>query len=174
MNTPKAFVTQAFVAVVAGLMLGVTLGFTVPSSAPEWASRPRQRPTPTAPDPEQVKCLAQALYWEARGEGSVGMQAVADVILARVARRWRGAETVCAVVWAPAQFEGMERVGEPVRSPEMMRRAIAVARAALGESWPTLVRADHFHAVTIAPAWAHSPKMRRVATWGGHEFYRHN
>lgn len=152
-----------------------TLGVTERvSSAPDtFNGAPTERPAPTAPDPADVRCLSQALYWEARGEGGVGMQAVADVILARLARRWRGAETICDVVLASHQFEGMKRAGEPIRSPEAMRRAIWIAGAALGPGLPTRVGADHYHAVSILPAWAKSPDVMRVARIGGHVFYLH-
>ena len=46
---------------------------------------------------DEVKCLAQNIYWEARNQSIQGMYAVADVTLNRVKdKRWPS--TVCEVV----------------------------------------------------------------------------
>ena len=50
-----------------------------------------------------LQCLAEALYFEARGEGSQGQRAVAEVILNRVDHP-RFPKTVCGVVNQRGQF----------------------------------------------------------------------
>ena len=46
---------------------------------------------------DEVKCLAQNIYWEARNQSIQGMYAIADVTLNRVKdKRWPS--TVCEVV----------------------------------------------------------------------------
>jgi N-acetylmuramoyl-L-alanine amidase len=52
---------------------------------------------PRLVDTQSHHCLAEAMYWEARGEGADGMLAVSSVILNRVKdERFPG--TVCAVI----------------------------------------------------------------------------
>ena len=50
----------------------------------------------------ESQCLAEAMYYEARGEGLDGQEAVAEVVLQRTRNRNYGS-TVCAVV-----YEGVE------------------------------------------------------------------
>src|SRR6266550_6021694 len=51
----------------------------------------------------EVTCMAQALYYEARGEGQNGEEAVAEVVLQRV-RSGAHPNTICGVVHEPRQF----------------------------------------------------------------------
>jgi len=52
---------------------------------------------------EQLFCLAQAVYHEARGEDDEGQAAVAHVVLNRV-HSSNYPNTICEVVFQPAQF----------------------------------------------------------------------
>jgi spore germination cell wall hydrolase CwlJ-like protein len=52
---------------------------------------------------KQIKCLAQNIYYEARGEPLLGQLAVALVALNRVEDP-RFPSTPCKVVWQPGQF----------------------------------------------------------------------
>lgn len=53
---------------------------------------------------KETKCLAETMYYEARGEPIAGIIEVGNVVLNRVKdRRWPG--TVCGVVYQPWQFE---------------------------------------------------------------------
>lgn len=54
-------------------------------------------------NPQQVECLAEAIYHEARGEPEEGQAAVAAVVLNRV-RQSHWPDTVCDVVYEPGQF----------------------------------------------------------------------
>ncbi|MGI9341973.1 MAG: cell wall hydrolase [Gammaproteobacteria bacterium] len=59
-------------------------------------------------DTRSHQCLAEAMYWEARGEGEEGMRAVSAVILNRV-KDERFPDTVCGVIYEggeapPCQF----------------------------------------------------------------------
>ncbi len=85
--------------------------------------RPPKRPhTATAtvakPAPQEIalvqllgerRCLAEAMYYEARGEGIEGEMAVAEVVFHRLRNRaYPG--TICGVV-----FEGAQSKGPPVQ-----------------------------------------------------------
>lgn len=113
-----------------------------------------------------TKCLARAVYFEARGEPLEGQLAVAQVILNRVASG-RYAASVCGVIDQPGQFsfahERAPRTGSDWRTAE------AIARIAIANSWePMVPRAVSFHASRVAPSWG----MERVAQIGHHIFYR--
>ena len=59
-------------------------------------------------DPKTQQCLAEVMYWEARGEGRQGMVAVASVVFNRAADK-RFPDSVCGVVYQggetpPCQF----------------------------------------------------------------------
>jgi hypothetical protein len=63
------------------------------SSAPLWA----------ADTPQEIQCLAEAMYFEARGEGKTGQEAVALVTLNRT-RTPNYPKTVCGVVYQKGQY----------------------------------------------------------------------
>lgn len=128
-------------------------------------------------DSRDLDCLTQAVYYEARGEGRAGMQAVAQVVLNRT-RHGAFPRTVCGVVYQGAsrrtgcQFSftcnGAMRQGV---NRAAWSRARAVASAALsGEVYAPVGNATHFHTTGVSPRWRHS--LVRVNQVGTHIFYR--
>ncbi len=122
-------------------------------------------------------CLAQAVYYEARGEGIDGMRAVAQVILNRV-RHPAFPKSICGVVYQGANrrvscqfsFTCSGIMGRPVEAYNW-RRAREVASAALeGYVMKSVGTATHFHATYVAPGWSNT--MVRVGTVGSHVFYQ--
>ncbi len=122
-------------------------------------------------------CLTQAVYYEARGEGTDGMRAVAQVILNRV-RHPAFPKTICGVVYQGAlhgvscqfSFVCNGAMSAPVEA-WAWRRAKDVAGAALeGYVMKAVGTATHFHTLTVDPVW--SATMMQVATVGGHTFYQ--
>jgi len=124
------------------------------------------------------KCLADAIYFEARGESVRGQMAVAQVVINRVFSGYYP-NNVCGVVYQNAhrrfrcQFtfacDGLpERINEPVA----WERAKHIARDALdGNFWLNDVgKATHYHARWVHPWWVH--EMRRLDRIGVHTFYR--
>ena len=125
--------------------------------------------------------LARTIYGEARGESVRGMEAVAAVIMNRVAaaregRRWWGT-TVIEVCRAPHQFScwnpddpnrrQIESVDDDDPTFAVCRR---IARRAIGGALVDPTNgATHYHALGAAPGWAegHAP-CRRI---GRHVFY---
>lgn len=135
---------------------------------------------------EQMLCLQQNIFFEARGESELGQRAIAWVTLNRVTdRRW--SETVCEVVFenrsgqlGKCQFswtcDGKPDYPNTEDPIEMAAwdRADALAqlvtrRWALGYADPT-DGADHFHAATVRPYWASVGE--RTAQIDRHIFYR--
>jgi spore germination cell wall hydrolase CwlJ-like protein len=123
-----------------------------------------------------VRCMAQAVYYEAGGEPVEGRRAVAQVVLNRV-RHPGFPKSVCGVVYQRApegtcQFSFVCN-GAMARRPQpaAWRTAEMIARAALsGYVEASVGEATNYHAVYVAPAWA--PTMTRVAMIGQHIFYR--
>ena len=126
----------------------------------------------------ELRCLAENIYFEARGEPLDGQYAVAEVTLNRL-RSPYFPKTVCGVVydtrWDPRQrrfvahfsWTQMER-GEPW-GPRW-QQANRVATAVLDDTYMPLVPdALYYHADNVHPYWADS--KRRAATIGNHVFY---
>jgi spore germination cell wall hydrolase CwlJ-like protein len=118
----------------------------------------------------EVVCLAENLYYEARGEGDIGMLAVAKVTLNRVASD-KFPKTVCGVVHQKAQFSwtlSPHRVSDKVA----YRRAFAIASGVYGAK--DVIDVTHgslyYHATKIdTPYWAAGFKKSTVI--GNHRFY---
>ncbi|MEH6663792.1 MAG: cell wall hydrolase [Brevundimonas sp.] len=126
-----------------------------------------------------VRCLSQAVYYEAALESTLGQEAVAQVVLNRV-RDPNYPNTVCGVV-----FEGAERNtgcqfsftcdGALSQAPVdwAWRRAQAVAERALaGHVAAEVGTATHYHADYVHPWWA--PTVTKIRQIGAHIFYRWN
>lgn len=132
---------------------------------------------PVATGGPQWECLAQALYFEARGESAGGVFAVAEVILNRVDSR-RYPNTVCKVVNQgtgkrnACQFSfTCDGRPEDVRNQAAWDRVGKVARAMLDGAPRTLTGgALFYHTNSVSPSWSRG--MDRTASIGVHEFYR--
>ncbi|QKG72780.1 cell wall hydrolase [Erythrobacter mangrovi] len=124
-----------------------------------------------------LQCLSMAVYYEAASESYAGQQAVAQVVLNRVAHPAYPA-SVCGVV-----FQGSERKtgcqftfscdGSLRRTPSRQgwSRAQSVALGALaGEVYRPIGRATHYHTNYVNPYWAAS--LDYITSIGAHRFYR--
>jgi spore germination cell wall hydrolase CwlJ-like protein len=127
-----------------------------------------------------LECLAQNVYFEARGEPVEGQYAVAEVTLNRT-RAEHFPHTVCGVVhemrWDPgrrrpvADFSWTELGGLSPQDGPAWKRAMAVANAAYDDLHdPVVPGALFYHATSIKPGWAKTKKA--IATIGNHVFYR--
>jgi spore germination cell wall hydrolase CwlJ-like protein len=116
------------------------------------------------------KCLAGAIYFEAKGESFEGQLAVAQVVLNRM-NSGRFARSICGVVFQSGQFSFVRGGTIPaVRTNNKgWRDAVAISRIARAKLHPS--NADDalfFHAKRVSPRW----KLTRVAAIGNHVFYR--
>lgn len=120
----------------------------------------------------EVMCLAQAVYFEARGEPLDGQLAVARVVVNR-AESSRFPDDYCAVVTQPAQFSFVRggQIPAPNRQSAAWKRAKAVARIAHRDLWESPAHdALYFHATHVRPRWA--GRLTARATIRNHVFYR--
>ncbi len=124
------------------------------------------------------KCLAEAVYFEARGEAVRGQIAVAQVVMNRVFSGFYPT-TVCGVVYQnkyhhmACQFTfACDNVPDVVREPDMWDRAKKIAKAMLdGELWlPEVDKSTHYHAYWVHPSWV--AEMKKMYKTGVHTFYR--
>jgi Cell Wall Hydrolase len=124
------------------------------------------------------KCLAEAIYFEARGEHVHGQMAVAQVVLNR-AFSGKYPNTVCGVVYQNAhrhlacQFTfACDGIPDVIREPDMWERAKAIAAEMLdGKIWlPEVGKATHYHAYWVHPGWVR--EMTKLQKLGVHTFYR--
>jgi len=138
----------------------------------------------TDPDTfSEVEVLARTLYGEARGEELAGIEAVASIILNRVAfaqtrgRYWWGND-IKSVCLKPSQFSCWNKA-DPNRkkllalSPRdpAYRLCKRIAKRAVAGDLPDQTEgATHYHTHAVDPFWArgHVP----CAEIGNHLFYR--
>ena len=116
-------------------------------------------------------CLANAVYFEARGESLEGQLAVAEVVLNR-SRSGRYPGTICAVVTQPWQFSFVRRGRIPAanRASEAWQRAVAIARIA--ETRASRLLPENvlwYHADYVRPSWGR--RLARTGKIGAHIFY---
>ena len=124
------------------------------------------------------RCLANAIYFEARSEPVRGQIAVAQVVLNRAFSSFYP-EDVCGVVYQNAnrylscQFTfACDGIPDVVTEPEEWERAKRIARETLdGKLWLKEVgKSTHYHASYVYPYWVRS--MRKLTRIGLHTFYR--
>lgn len=126
---------------------------------------------PTASDlTPEMRCLAGAIYFEARGESLEGQLAVGRVIVNR-SKSGRFPASYCGVVYQPSQFSFVRGRSMPaVRTGSQdWQEAMAVARIADKGSWKSEASgALYFHATRVSPSW----RLTRLARVDNHIFYR--
>jgi spore germination cell wall hydrolase CwlJ-like protein len=124
------------------------------------------------------KCLANAVYFESRGEPVRGQIAVAQVVMNRVFSPFYP-KTVCGVVYQNAhrhnacQFTfACDGIPDIVTEPDAWERAKRIARDMLdGKLWmPEVAKSTHYHAFWVHPSWV--GEMKKMYSLGVHKFYR--
>ena len=128
-------------------------------------------------EPSEQRCLAAAVYFEARGEPVKGQAAVAQVVLNRV-RNPAYPATICGVVYQNEDWRNRcqfsfacdgvrERIADRQhwKIAEQVAMAVTAGRIWLSDVGPS----THYHAVYIHPRWARD--MKKVDRIGRHVFY---
>ena len=131
----------------------------------------------------EVDVLARTIFGEARSEGAIGMEAVACVVLNRVAIAqemggyWWG-NSIIQVCQKPYQFScwnkgdpNLPRIQSVSADDLKFATALRIARrAVIGALRDITDGADHYHADYVSPYWAEGQKP--VTTIGRHIFYK--
>ncbi len=123
------------------------------------------------------RCLAEALYFEARGESVKGQFAVAEVIMNRVDHA-DFPDSVCDVIHQGTgrkygcQFTyTCDGHAEIISEPRAFERVGKVAQVMVrGADRPLTQGATHYHTRAVNPRWSRT--YPRVATIGFHHFYK--
>jgi spore germination cell wall hydrolase CwlJ-like protein len=126
----------------------------------------------------EQKCLAEAVYFEARSEPVAGQAAVAQVILNRV-KSGLYPSSVCGVVYQNRQrhlacqftfaCEGKSlRIGDSDswETAKRVAREVTEGKTYLAE----VGGATHYHADYVRPSWAR--RLKKMDVIGRHIFYK--
>lgn len=154
----------------------IALAAPDPANDHNWVGNPIPESATTR---AERRCMAEAVYFEARGEPIRGQMAVAQVVVNRL-KNPAYPSSVCGVVYQnrnhrnACQFSfACDGVRDVVRDQGAWQIATEIANATLdGRAiWLDEVgSATHYHAVYVRPNWA--PTMQRMAEIGRHIFYR--
>ena len=148
-------------------LLGATLVTMTAATLSVWISKADARRA--AQQAADLQCLAENVYYEARGEPLAGQYAVAEVTMNRVASP-DFPDSVCAVVRQRGAFSWTYDRSPAAPFGYEWRRAKAVAGSVyLNIESPLAHGALYYHATYISPAWSRS--RYRVALIGQHLFY---
>jgi spore germination cell wall hydrolase CwlJ-like protein len=129
-------------------------------------------------DKEEINCLAQNLYFEARNQRPIGMIAIGYLVKNRVTHsRWPN--TMCKVIWQHRTIRGRKRsqfswtndgLSDVPKELNAWKKAKSIAKNIYRELVPNPIGvADHYHTTTVNPIW--SRNMYKVATIGDHIFF---
>lgn len=129
-------------------------------------------------DSAQKRCLAEAIYFEARSEPWAGQVAVAQVVLNRV-KNPNYPSTVCGVVYQNKRWRNRcqfsfacDGIRDRIRDKSAWLKAQTIAREVVaGKHWLDKIGdSTHYHATYVRPRWA--PRMTRKGKIGQHIFFR--
>jgi spore germination cell wall hydrolase CwlJ-like protein len=154
-------------------------GSNKPPSTTEIITKPEaQAVDPVGKEPldDAVTCLSRTIYWEARGDGNAGMEAIANVVMNRLGHDGFP-NTICGVVqqgreqgacqfswWCDGRLDDAEE-NEPYAT------AKEIARKALNQQLTDRTSgALYYHRHNASPSW--SGKYIKTVNVGKHDFYK--
>ncbi|MBX9759399.1 MAG: cell wall hydrolase, partial [Beijerinckiaceae bacterium] len=126
----------------------------------------------------EERCLAEAIYFEARSEPEAGQAAVAQVVLNRV-KSGLYPTSICGVVYQnrhrymACQFSfACEGKSLRITEPEPWKTAVRIASEVLeGRTFLADVGGStHYHANYVRPRWA--KRLKKMDKIGTHIFYK--
>lgn len=126
----------------------------------------------------ELRCMATAIYFEARDEPVKGQIAVAQVIMNRIRSPFYP-KTICGVVYQGERnrhgcqfsFTCTGKRNAVKEKPEWATAVKLAKQVIAGEVWLDEVGyATHYHATYVHPPWRH--ELDKVTQIGGHIFYK--
>lgn len=121
---------------------------------------------PLQNDPEEVKCLALNIFFEARGESNKGKIAVGHVVLNRL-NSAKFPDTVCKIVYQKHQFSWVRNIPNWRKYIIPMELYDLADDILVGKYMDVTNGALYFHNKAVKPF-----SRRVVARVGGHIFYK--
>jgi len=117
---------------------------------------------------QDLTCLTQAVYFEARGESYEGRLAVANVVMNRYnTGRYK---SVCDVTAEKSQFSWWNNRRRKISEKAKWEEAFLISESVYyGLTKDNTNGATFFHEKKIRPRW--SKKLTRVGVIGSHVFY---
>jgi spore germination cell wall hydrolase CwlJ-like protein len=142
-----------------------------------WLNKPLPK---TAYSKTEMKCLAEAIYFEARGEPEQGRIAVAQVVLNRL-KNPAYPSTICGVVYQNknkrhrCQFSfACDGIRDRITNKSAWVEAQALAKRVMDDDKHLYIAdvgaSTHYHATYVKPRWAR--KMAKKDKIGRHIFYQ--
>jgi spore germination cell wall hydrolase CwlJ-like protein len=133
----------------------------------------------TASSDSEIRCLAQAIYFEARGEDQRGQIAVAQVVINRL-KNPAFPKTICGVVYQDMSAAGgcqfsfaCDGTRRWISDQASWKVAAAIARKVVNDGpdafLPGVGAATSYHATYVRPRWA--DRMQMTEQIGRHIFY---
>jgi spore germination cell wall hydrolase CwlJ-like protein len=132
---------------------------------------------------DQLSCLAEAVYFEARSEPFVAQLAVANVILTRVDSH-RYPDNICDVVHQSKKWKGKpirnkcqfsywcDGKPETIANVDAYQESVSAAELALqGAVLSQTGGATHYHAAYVTPYWSTNEDFMVLGQVGSHIFY---
>ncbi|EJT0117285.1 cell wall hydrolase [Salmonella enterica] len=122
-------------------------------------------------DSKQIDCIAKNIYFEARGEGTKGMIAVAQVTKNRV-NSGTFPDSYCKVVYQSNQFSWVAKKPKVDKTDEAWQVAKNLARVIYYVDLPQdpTYGALYFHSGKDKPYW--TKKLKKTTKIQGHTFYK--
>ena len=126
----------------------------------------------------ELRCMATAIYFEARDEPAKGQLAVAQVIMNRIRSPFYP-KTICGVVYQGERnrhgcqfsFTCTGKRNSVKERPEWATAVKLAKQVIAGEVWLDEVGyATHYHATYVHPPWRH--ELIQITQIGGHIFYK--
>lgn len=119
---------------------------------------------------EQLECLAQAIYHEARSESLKGQLMVGFVIRNRVESESHP-DGFCAVIQEPWQFSFYDKIGfVRMEESDAAERSEQIAWMVVSSESPFPECMLYYHADHVRPDWDFE-KIESYGTVGSHVFY---
>ena len=127
---------------------------------------------------KDIETVARTIWGEARGEGNVGMQAVANVIVNRAKQPTRYGIGLAGVCLKPKQFScwnkddpNYKKMLDVDDNDNAYKTALKIAAKAVAGTLDDVTgKANHYHSVYVSPSWA--DPIKKTAQIGSHIFYK--
>jgi len=132
---------------------------------------------------DELSCLAEAVYFEARSESFVAQLAVANVILERVSSK-KYPDDICSVVHQSRKWKGKpirnkcqfsywcDGKPETIANVDAYQQSVSASELALqGVILAQTEGATHYHAAYVIPYWATDDSFLTLGQVGNHIFY---